>query len=578
MNETSVSANELDKAAPYARPAGLPRWVLFIAAGMAVVLVAAASAAWLGMWFCDGDAAWLRWAAGASGPTEPGPEGVAVGWAAHPLASVVWWSAFRLFGWAYGMYQLCHALLWFAVLVVYGVMLRQLWGRRRRPALAATVIVAATLIGFSEQILHLNHVPLTCELLVGLSSVAMAAAGWRYRRWWLVALGWAPLAAAAAGNVFAAAYLLCLHLAAASGASRRRSLRPWVLLGAAGSAAVVVACAWWTGRPIPAWTPVGAIDRLAEFRESIMTGPAALVLAALAAVAGLVQGMRQQMRSWPMIAATGAVMALASLTIHPLLVVLVLTALTPTAWPFAVWALIQQAAVALDAAKWPEMQMAAMFAYVPVFVISIWRSPLAVWAARFGRRLDPTGRKLIYSAAALAAVLLAAHSGEWVQRETRVLRTLGERRRFHRQLLYQVTATVPSGGAVSVVTYADMGLSEQAVRQQPPVERAGNLISFTPSQYADLLAARGRDDLRVAPLKDLRTSGGWLLVTSRGELQAATNVLGSLGTPQMTLATDDIVSGLWRIQQRAPTPTPLPTTNPAAGTESSTQPAASSAP
>ena len=82
------------------------------------------------------------------------------------------------------------------------------------PALIATALVAVAFLSFTEATLHLSRLALTLELLLGFGSVALAAAGWRTQRAWLVVLSAVPLAAACQGRPPAAGYLTILHVAA----------------------------------------------------------------------------------------------------------------------------------------------------------------------------------------------------------------------------------------------------------------------------------------------------------------------------------------------------------------------------
>ncbi len=517
----------------------------------------------MGTWFVGSDAAWIARATGA-GVDRP----------TTPAAAAVWAVLFRLSGWRYGPYQFVQAGLWLATVGMFAAMCEQLWGRRR-PAVVAAALAGGVMAGSIPQLLQLTHLSLSLELLLGFASVALAAAGWRARRWSLIVGSWLPLAAACLGSPTAMLYLPVLHIGSLLVAWYRRTPPKVMALGLLGMLAVVVTCGVSVAMPMDSWTLTGAFERWASHHRQMARAPVGLILPALAAVAGFAQGMRLQWRAGPLVAALGAAMAAACLLLDPVVAVLILTILSPRAWPFAVWAVVQWWIVGVDPGAFAMAPVLSGFACASVMVIAIWRSPLAVWASRSLRRMDPAGRRLIYSGVALLAVLGAAHCDQWVDHQIRMLRMLGRRRLVHRDILTQLTETASPRSRVGLVTYADMGLTEQTVADYPVGAWAEIVESFTPDQYALLLSARGRGDLVVTSVSALPVEGGWLIATSPAAKRAAASMLGRLPEPRLDVSDDEFVGGLWRIEQSAvepPAPAPQPTTEPAA--QPTTQPAA----
>lgn len=493
----------------------------------------------LKMWFSGTDALWLAWAAG-TGTQDP-----SIGWMAHPLAAGVWKGLFALLGFWYPAYQFIALLLWFAALGLFARMLEQWWGRRR-PAVVAAVLAGTCLLGSAGRLLGLAELGLACELVVGFAAVAMAASGWRRGKLWPVAAAWPLLIASCWGSPSALVYMPGLYLGAATAGWNRRGPLSHLALAPIGVAVVVGACAWSVAGAMDAWTPAAAFDRLGEHRASTWELPTGVILSLLAALAGLAQGMRLQWRAWPVIAGLGAAMAVAFLALEPLAVAAALMIMCPRAWPFALWAAVQ---FAVDLLGGGTGIMLTGFAYVPLMILAIWRSPLAVWSSRAMRRMDPTGRKLVYACATLAAVLLAAHSDRYVDRRVRALHRLGRRQRMHEAIVPELVGEAAANAHVLMITYKDMGLEAEDVEAMDATDRAERIQPFTAAQYDALLGAAGRSDLRVITLADGVRPGDWLVVTSRSAKMAAAAVMGPLGTPRVGLSEGDLVGGLWRIEQ-----------------------------
>ncbi|MFW6146490.1 MAG: hypothetical protein ACOC7R_04060 [Planctomycetota bacterium] len=546
-----------DRTTTRTAPAGPPRWALSFCLVLGAVALAAASAAWLPMWFIGDDAFWLAWADRAATPIAPRAGAIRD----EPLTvATAWWAARRALGMRYKLYQLAHVLAWTGVLAVYWAMLRQLWGRRRRPAVIATVLVAVAFLSFTEAMLHLSRLALTFELLLGFTSVALAAAGWRTQRIWLVALSAVPLAAACQGRPPAAGYLTILHIAAASLGWRHRAWRHGIV--AAVLIAVAVAFAGALLGDVHTWGGIepGGAARWVASRHAMVTGPTGLVLTLLAAVAGIVQGMRLQWRSWTAIGGFGLLLAVLTGGIHPLAGALGIAVLVPKARPFAAWGVLRQVVVLAGPVPWPWMPMSGALVYVPAFVVAIWSSPLAVRAERITRRLDPTGRKLIYFGVALTTILIAAHANEWVTRQAGALRTLSAFRQVQRGLYEAAVDTVGPNGRLALA--ADLpGARIPAPEAEHPVwPRLGwRVRSFTADQYAALLAVGGRGDIRMTDPGTVARLGGRLVVAGAAQRNAATDALGPLGPAETFISTEGQTGGLWSLAGRTAVIPPVTT-------------------
>ncbi|NLF31939.1 MAG: hypothetical protein GX591_13755 [Planctomycetes bacterium] len=510
---------------------------------LGALALAAASAAWLPMWFIGDDAFWLAWADQAASPLAPragaiGDEPVTV--------AAAWWIAWRTLHMRYKLYQLAHVLAWTGVLAVYWAMLRQLWGRRRRPALIATALVAVAFLSFTEATLHLSRLALTLELLLGFGSVALAAAGWRTQRAWLVVLSAVPLAAACQGRPPAAGYLTILHVAAASLAWRHRAWRRGIVAAAAALTAVALASAM-LGR-VHLWQGIepGGATRWLEARTAMVTGPMGLVLMLLAAGAGIVQGMRMQWRSWAAIGGFGALMALLTGGVHPLAGVLLIALPVPQARPFAAWGVLRQAVVLWGPVPWPWMPMSGALVYVPAFVIAIWSSPLAVWVERITRRLDPTGRRLIYFVVALGGILVAAHANQWLGRELAALRTLSAFRQVQRAVYDAAVRTVPPEGLLALASDLPGAAIPAPPAERPVWPRLGwRERFFAADQYAALLTLGGRGDIRMADPAAVAHLGGRLVIVGAAQRNAAEAALGDLGAAETFVSIAGQTGGLW---------------------------------
>ncbi len=539
-------------AAETPRPTWTPGWVFYALLALAVSVWVTWAAP---MWFGDTDASWLAWASQHGLADAWGRAGVLAGdW--RPLTLSVEWLAFHTFGWTYWPYQLVQLLGWFATLGAYYAMLRALWWAPRL-ALAAAMLTALVFFWLHYYVFHFAQVGFQLALALGFASVALAASGWRHRSWPRLIAGLGLLALAYLAREAAVVYLPVLHgyAAIALGRPRRQRLR-----GALVFTAAVVVCSglylWFVRGHLEDWpvlrtlTLQGAWQRLSFYAGLLCGGPACWLLTVLAALAGVAQAMRLVGRRWAWMALIGGTLALLTARVHPLVTLLILSVMVRRVWPFALWALLTQAALLLMRPMWPLYLLEPSFAYVPGLLVAIHHSPLGIWARRFVERARGGQRTMVQSAIVIAIAVVLANLEGPVRRHVAALAISSQRRQAMRDLTDLLIERAPAGDRVGLVTDAELGRLPQAVHALTPDKRAIEMVQFGPAQYQQLLTAMGRDDLRVVTVRELRGPGGWLLTTSAVEVHRASVLLGELGPAEQLV--QDGLGGLWRIPENSP--------------------------
>lgn len=530
----------------------LPRrgwWTAYALGALAVSLAVALS---VPMWFRDTDAPYQFFVAshGIGAIANPSAGVLEGGW--RPVTLGLWWLAFHAFGGTYWLYQFVQTLLWFATLLAYYLMLRNLWGHAR-PALVAAGLTPLAYFWINYYAFHFAQVDFQLELLLGFASVALAGYGWRRRHNQPVILSWFVLVLAYGAKEPAMLFLPVLHVAAGIVIGRSRRL-PWWRIGL--SCAVVLAITvgqlWLIWPNLGQWLIWPTWAELAQrwnYYAGLSCGDGTgVMLAMLAALAGFAQAMRLSLKAWPLAVGLGGLLALAGLGVHPLLPAIALTLLLPQAWPFTLWGLVMQGSLLFLQPMGPIYLLESSFAYVPLFVQAIWRSPVTALARATLVRIGPTELNLVRTGLILAGVVALAHFDELLSHQFQALRTVSYRRQVTRALTDELVRRAPRGAEVAIVSYSDIGGSPGAVRDLPPEQRAQVMLQFSRTQYAQMLALAGRADLRVVSLDELSDLGtGWLLVTSDTEMAAAGSILGNLGAPEAPVQRGQVTGGLWKV-------------------------------
>lgn len=543
-----MSATQAERSDSPTRPTRRTWWVLYALAACAVAVAVTTKAP---MWFGPDEAALIELAvnhpfAAALDPRHTPPDTVY-----QPLHTGAWWLAYRAFGWTYWPYQFAHLLLWLAAVAAFYLMLRGLWGRAR-PALAATAMTAAVLIGLDYAVFSFARLGNPLGMALAFASVALAAEGWRRGQWWMIALSWPAALLALAGDLSTATYLPILHLAAAVQAGRARGTRWQSILAGAAVVAALTGAYVLAVRLVDGWSLAAPFFDWAEFvhrwRHSarlLRVGMTGMALTLLAGVAGAAQGGRLGIRRLPLLAATGLGVAALARWIHPAAALVLITLMSPRAWPFAAWAIAAQLALLLAGPAWRLWLLQGAFVFVPGFVWAIDHSQAGASLRRLYRRTRSSDRRLIQTAALLALVVLAAHFRASLGRCVEALRVTSERRQAARELTMLAITEISADGRLALVMAGDLGLPSRGLDAADPVRRAAETPLFDARSFSRLLAALSREDIHLIDLADLQVHGGWLLAGNEHELTVAERTLGPLGPPIARPRVHE--GGLWRL-------------------------------
>lgn len=469
---------------PAAPPLG---WMAFTALALAAAL---ASARLWPAWFSSDGAALLAEAA------QTGPGDVAR-WAwrrPSPGGALLAWGLLRLFGWHYAPWEILQTFLWLGMLAAYAAMLRQLWGHAR-PALLAAAVAALTLGHAPDLTLDVSRLGYPLAMGAGLASVGVAVEGWRRCRPGVIALGWGLALPAVAAYPAAVLWLPLLHAAGAVIPERPRRRARTVWGAAAIGLALTVAMAGLVGLGVPL-SAGAAWRRWLASAELYRHGAPAVAVVGLAGLAGLAQGLRLPVRAWPIVLGLAAAMAGLALGVHPLPVVVALTVMVPRAWPFALWALLLQAMLALDGGAWALHRLQFGLAAAPVLAMGLWRSPVPLWVRSWLDRTRSLNRGALHSLLLLLAALGVAHGHAQLREYARVRAELGARRLLWRDAVWTAVRDLPPDAWLAVAAEAD-GHGAPAV--------------------ASLLAAHGRADVSVSQAGPDGETGAWLLAMGVGE-------------------------------------------------------------
>jgi hypothetical protein len=197
---------------------------------------------------------------------------------------------------------------------------------------------------------------------------------------------------------------------------------------------------------------------------------------------------------------------------------------------------------------WAIYLLQPSFAFVPIFVLAMWRSPLAVWMRVGLMRIGSVERRMAYTVLLLVIVVVTGNLSDPIRRQVAALEIVSQRRLVSRDLAEAVVRVVPPGDRLAVVAYEDLPWTHAEVHAMPAAERSAVMLQFDAQLYGQLLAAMGRGDIVVVPLPALTMYGGWLVTNGKAERAAAERTLRQqLPEQGETDRHGDQAGGLWEI-------------------------------
>jgi len=442
------------------------------------------------------------------------------------------WLAFHCFGTFYWPYQFTQILMTFGIWAAFFSMLRQLWGQNRAAMAACLIhpVLFASLYYFTFRFSQVNY---QLELLFGFTSIAVAIAGWRKRSAWLLVAALPITELAYAAKEPSCAYLPILHAWGAIVLGRRAGARwKWIVLYLAAIVIMTGSYIWVVQSHLRLLAFSGAFSIDAKFIWTRLRFYAGLInggvsgflfnlMLALACAAQAIRLAARSRRRWAAAVAAALAGAALSRLVHPVIPVLLLSLPVLTALPLALGAAALVAMICQLEPMWSIYIMQATWFMTGAVVAGISWSPLPRIVQKAfvlcARRLNVRPGVLL---AALSVIIIAAMFPKLFRLE-QALKVTSWRRCIARDLTEELIREAPTGAAVAIAIWEDIGTTHRRQHNVAPYRRAEELIQWYTDVYRDLLVSYGRADMTVTNYANLPSIPSYVLASSLREMQAA---------------------------------------------------------